>query len=346
MSAFQVVEVKEGEFTDALLDGVATVLTRLYAELPGDEPAATAEWARTHKHFGGEAYRHRRIVALHGDRVVGLGDVGLERGENAHIAEFQVSVDPACRRQGIGTAIVDAGLDIAEQEGRTSLVPWGIRSVASRAFWKSLDLPEVAVDQMSRLDLRTVDRELMKQWRTTASAREAGYELKPWITPCPDALMPALVVASAGMQDAPMGDVEMAQTEMDESWHRAIEGAYLRRGARAHGIVAVAPDGSPAAMTEIIVFDQRRWFGMQQGTATLRDHRNQGLGRWVKAAMFEHLVSDCPELTTIETGNADDNDAMKKINAEMGFQPHVQLTTRQADIAVVRAALARRDISP
>lgn len=338
----QIVEIRPGEFTPGLLADIAALLTRLGHELPGDDPPATIDWAEADQHFGSDLVRHRRLVALHDGSAVGIGDVCLEASANEHVAELQVSVDPLHRRRGIGSAIAAAGLDIADEEQRSSLVAWGTRSAASCGFWDALGLPEVQLDQMSRLDLGTLDQSLMAGWRSESTALAHGYSMRAWISPCPDDLLPAVVIASQGMNDEPMGDLSLEHPTMDVDWQRAREDTYHRRGARVHGMIALAADGSPAALSEIMIFEQRPWFGMQQGTSTLPEHRNKGLGRWIKAAMAERLLSDCPELSVIETGNADDNAPMRKINHEMGFRPHIQLTTRQADCAVVRQALAKR----
>ena len=52
-----------------------------------------------------------------------------------------------------------------------------------------------------------------------------------------------------------------------------------------------------------------------------REHRNLGLGRWLKAANALRLLDERPEVTTIETWNAGVNAAMLAINHAMGFQP-------------------------
>ena len=60
-------------------------------------------------------------------------------------------------------------------------------------------------------------------------------------------------------------------------------------------------------------------WGFQELTAVARPHRGHRLGIGVKAAMLELLAEREPRLTRIITGNADANEHIIAINAELGF---------------------------
>ena len=66
-----------------------------------------------------------------------------------------------------------------------------------------------------------------------------------------------------------------------------------------------------------------------------RDHRNRGLGRWLKAEMWRQLREQRPDVRTLDTGNAESNDAMLAINEAMGFKPHARLGIWQGSIESV-----------
>jgi GNAT superfamily N-acetyltransferase len=262
-------------------------------------------------------------------------------GANRHIAELHLDVHPEVLRRGIGTSLVRRAVAIARQENRTSLTPWGPRTEASCAFWDHLGLPEVAADRESRVNIADIDPDLMVRWRTDSAARAEGYELRSWVSPCPDEFMPLYIATQQGMNDAPLDDLDMAHPVIDEAWNRARERSNAQRNSVIEVIAAVSPDGEPAGMTEVILSRHKPWFVMQQGTTTLPPHRGRGLGQWLKAEMYQRLREQHPETRFIETGNADSNAPMLSINDEMGFRVHVQHTIRQADLDVVEAALAR-----
>lgn len=346
MPTVHVREVQANQMTDVELQSVADLLTAAHRILDPSDPPWSVSEARNELHPGDLFVAKRRLVASLDDQTVGMATIELEsKGGNQRIADVMVEVHPNHCRRGVGTALVTHGLDIANVAQRSSFIGWGIRSDGSDAFWTGLGLPEVAVERLSRLRIDDVDRELMARWRTDSAARQRGYALTRWTSPCPDELMALFVAAQQGMNDAPLDDLDMEHPVVDEDWNRVREQSFHERNMSLKVLLALDPDGNPAAMTEVILFEDRPWFVSQQGTTTLAQHRNQGLGRWLKAEMFEDLATNHPECQVIETGNATSNASMLSINTEMGFRPHVELTVRQAPTVAVEEALNayRRD---
>ncbi|MGI9612984.1 MAG: GNAT family N-acetyltransferase [Acidimicrobiales bacterium] len=333
------IEIREISDVSALDDveqrDLADLRTALLRELSPDEPSSSSGWALSFLHPGTEVIRRRPLLAVEGTgRVVGQSVVTLDQaGGNTHIAEVAgVEVHPGHRRRGTGRALMAAAVRVAQEENRTSLVPWGVRSDASLAFWEALGLPEVSVDRLSRLQLDALDRNLLARWQADCTARERGYVIHRWRGRCPDELLPTFVAAQQGMLDAPTDDLDMEPDTLDAAWVRARERSWGERGGELWGMVATDPAGDPAAMTELITMKHRPSFVMQQGTTTLDAHRNRGLGRWLKAEMLSQLIADHPEAEVVETGNAASNAPMLAINEALGFQLYVELTVRQVAI--------------
>ena len=65
----------------------------------------------------------RRIVALDGTDVVGLVTVEPQRGWMAHVGDFRVVVHPGARRTGVGAALIERGVELAQslQIGKLSV---------------------------------------------------------------------------------------------------------------------------------------------------------------------------------------------------------------------------------
>jgi ribosomal protein S18 acetylase RimI-like enzyme len=76
---------------------------------------AVAGWTR--------ATPARRIVALDGSDVVGLVTVEPQRGWMAHVGDFRVVVHPGARRTGVGAALIERGVELAQslQIGKLSV---------------------------------------------------------------------------------------------------------------------------------------------------------------------------------------------------------------------------------
>ena len=93
--------------------------------------------------------------------------------------------------------------------------------------------------------------------------------------------------------------------------------------------------GSTSVSTDLLQPDQA-W---QWETVVHPDHRNKGLGRWLKAAMIEEIVADHPQVDRIDTWNAGSNEPMLNINIAMGYEPIFISNTWQGDLAAARARL-------
>jgi GNAT superfamily N-acetyltransferase len=79
--------------------------------------------------------------------------------------------------------------------------------------------------------------------------------------------------------------------------------------------------GELVALTDVLVPRGRRTVAFQEDTVVRPDHRDRGLGRWVKAEMLRWLADEEPLLEQIVTWNATENAAMRAINTELGFVP-------------------------
>ena len=70
--------------------------------------------------------RSRRLLAEDAEgRAIGVASVGQGKQENERIAElFGLWVTPAARGTGVATQLVQAGADVARQQGRSHLAYW------------------------------------------------------------------------------------------------------------------------------------------------------------------------------------------------------------------------------
>jgi RimJ/RimL family protein N-acetyltransferase len=69
-------------------------------------------------------------------------------------------------------------------------------------------------------------------------------------------------------------------------------------------------------------------------------HRGHGLGLWMKATMLQRVLAVRPEVTSIETGNADVNEHMLRINRRLGFRTAAAAAEHELDTAAALARLA------
>lgn len=279
--------------------------------------------------------RHQRVVAFtDGNTAAAIGHVELNTdAANASLAGVEIT--PSDDRTA--AAVLAELLRLARADGRTSIIAWGDHTPAADAFWTGLGAELRYTEQESRLDLAAVDPELMAQW---IAAGPADLELVHWARHCPEDRIDALVATANAMNDAPTDDLEIADTVVDAAMARAEIEARAARGLEYHGVLAVTADGEAAGATDVFVNRHRPAASWQWSTVVMPAHRGRGIGRWMKAAMWQRLRRTEPEVTALQTGNAASNAHMLAINSEMGFVPTHLTGCWQADLEVLRTSLA------
>ena len=279
--------------------------------------------------------RHQRIVAFDGARAAAIGHVELTLDlANAGLAGVEITPTD----DDTAAAVLAELLRRARADGRTSVIAWGDHTPAANAFWTGLGAELRYTEQESRLDLAAVDPELMAHW---IAAGPVDLELVHWSRRCPEDRIDALVATANAMNDAPTDDLEIADTTVDAAMVRAEIEARAARGLEYHGVLAVTADGEAAGTTEVFVNRHRPAASWQWSTVVLPAHRGRGIGRWLKAAMWQRLRATEPEVTGLQTGNAASNAHMLAINTEMGFQPTHLTGCWQADLGILDTALVR-----
>ena len=282
--------------------------------------------------------RHQRVVAFTDDNAAAaIGHVEFNTdAANANLAGVEIT--PTDHQTA--AAVLAELLGRARDDGRTSVIAWGDHSPAAHAFWTGLGAELRYTEQESRLDLAAADPELMAQW---ISAGPTDLELVHWSRRCPEDRIDALVATANAMNDAPTDDLEVADTVVDAAMVRAEIEARAARGLEYRGVLAVTAGGEAAGTTEVFVNRHRPAASWQWSTVVLPAHRGRGIGRWMKAAMWQRLRAAEPEVTTLQTGNAASNAHMLAINIEMGFQPTHLTGCWQADLETLEAGVSRRE---
>jgi GNAT superfamily N-acetyltransferase len=199
-------------------------------------------------------------------------------------------------------------------------------------------------NRKSRMDLARLDRAMLRSWIERAEAEAVGYSLR-WldVPSLDDDEMVEYIGARTMMNTAPKGDLE------DEPWVHTPETMReeVAELAAEHierwSLVAVHDEtGSFVGFTEVMFVDSAPEHAWQGGTAVRPEHRNHGLGRWLKATMAERVLAERPQVRLVDTENAYSNEPMLNINIAMGFEIVKTQNDWQAPLAAVREALEAR----
>ena len=261
--------------------------------------------------------------AYEGDELVGGAHLQLPLLDNPHLAHLWVFVPAGHRRRGIGTELLDRLLAEVERHGRDTVlaavsVPHGCR-VPGVPFAERHGFVAGLTDGFKVVDLTaTADR--WPHLADAAAPHHADYRLLTWHDEVPEELVDGYCALQTSFNgEAPMGDLDVELERWDEARVRDKEQVFRSLGRHEVVTAAIAPDGTVAGLTEVMVSDGAPERGMQGGTIVLREHRGHRLGLAMKVANQRALRERHPGVVRVITGNADVNVHMNAVNDLLGF---------------------------
>jgi GNAT superfamily N-acetyltransferase len=251
--------------------------------------------------------------------VLLLGDIGV----------LEVLVHPSQRRNGLGRDLVLVAARRVYQEGFQSIGVEVVGDTPAVAFYESLGFSKEYVETRSVLDLSGVDWAELAEMATGIGA---GYHLEFCPAGPPDDLIDAYARAKAEVRD--VEDGELRPSSYDPQRLRDSLDCLHRRGMKPYIVLARHEQtGEVAGLTEVVVPAQHPTRADQYDTIVVQDHRGYGIDRAIKARMLLELRSAEPELTEVQTWNAQANEAMLKVNAELGYRPDREWCEYSVDVA-------------
>ncbi len=278
--------------------------------------------------------------------LVGWLEAGrfMESDRNGHLLEFEIIVAAPFRRQGIGSALLQQVVALAESEGRTLLDSHAnSRLPAVLAFLLRAGGAIGMQHVTNELALADVDQELMQRWIERATERAEDYALVAIPSPLSSEMLEPLAAMLRLMNTAPLEDLRVDDIQWTAADVREIDDNLLRRGGTRFILAAChRSSGEFVGYTELIGYGFQPQFLWQEDTVVAPEHRHRGLGRWLKAANLRRVMAERPEAQRIRTGNAGSNTPMLAINHEMGFRPIFTNAIVQIPTAAARAYLTER----
>ncbi|MFN2520542.1 MAG: GNAT family N-acetyltransferase [Candidatus Limnocylindria bacterium] len=330
--------------TAADLTGPIAAMRELDRErVPEDAPMSDADYTRRLRlAMPPDARVYRWIARDASGEVLGYARLDLEEADNEHLGFCSVGVVPRRRRTGVGSRLLGEVSARTGAEGRTTLVgttvdrvPSGAAFAAALGAKRGLDL------KTSQLDLRAVDRSWLEATRATAEQKARGYTLVRVPQPTPEELLEPLCAAFSVMNDAPRGEIAFT----DEIWtpqRIRDRDEFFQRAERTRWTLLAmhAATGETVGYTEVVEMPETPAVLQQYGTAVAPAHRGHRIGMWLKSTALGQVLADRPGALFVRTGNATTNDAMLRINEELGFRYAWTMSFWQSDVAALRTRLA------
>ena len=267
-----------------------------------------------------EIERDGQMLSWFGCGTARAGAPGYEK--NRHLMGASWAVAREHRRRGIGSLWLPIVLELMDRHGCT-LLTLGSEEESGHAFLKSIGAQPKMTDRESRLQLAEVDWDQVERWIAEGAARNQDTALELYDERIPEAMREdysrqfSRLLNTIPVDDLDIGEAVITPAVMTE-WYERLE----RNGEIVHEVLTREPDGSLSAMTNMKWSSHTPEVLDQQFTGVDPAARGRGLGKWIKAAMLDHMRKLHPEARYVSTWNAFSNAAMLGINNALGFKLH------------------------
>jgi GNAT superfamily N-acetyltransferase len=318
---YSVEKIDTSNAPETVLVELAQLCDVLDAEdLPDDPPTPIEARIQRWRHPLDHWREHHWIARDNGD-LFAHGLVEYHRDQNLENAFFRIETHPASRRRGLASVLVVPIFEHLAEHGRGRIATWIKEGSEAEGFAAKLGLKRVYNEKRSRLTIADLDVELMSRWIERASERASDYDLLELEGPIPEEIIQRYCDLALVMNTAPREDMEEEDLVLTPKDWREIEAVTAASKKRLHTIIAVhRPTGEFAGYTTLMTQDLDPTIAWQWETGVDPAHRNQGLGRWIKAANILRVINSHPAVTRVDTYNAGSNEPMLSINIEMGFE--------------------------
>lgn len=269
-----------------------------------------------------------------GAAVIGTCMVVQGRHDNTHLIDgFEITVDVDHRRQGIGSALMEAVTQVAKAWGATTLIGWGTHSNGAghddALHPKEGDF-SIARDGVAEFVLRhgfTLAQCERHSVQTVAEAEVRvpepadGYELVQWQNETPEDLLEAKARLNLAMStDVPKGELEIDDQVWTPERVASQESDTYKNWLGLTTAARHIESGELAGYTNIRRRPEIEQVAWQEVTIVLGSHRGKALGELMKAANLVWLREVWPTTERVHTWNAGENRWMLAINDRLGYK--------------------------
>ena len=272
----------------------------------------------------GHATTHRTVslaAVSEDDEAVGAAKITLPLRENLHLSVLELAVLPGWRRRGIGSALLAEAEETTRTHGRTTVLAetdWNVDDPAgdTHGEWaRRRGFAPAQIMFMSVYDVRTAP--VLEPFTPT------GYAIETHLGVPPDAdTTDRAYLARRMSTDAPYGETDWREEDWDEERVHELDAKLTAIGrGRVHAFARDLASGRLVGFTEVQVPAEAPHLAYQQDTLVLREHRGHRLGLALKVAAAALLRRAYPDVETVRTWNAVENEHMLAINEAMGYAP-------------------------
>ena len=241
--------------------------------------------------------------------------------DNTETGGIWLSVDPAHRRQGLGSMLLARCEQVLRDEGCTRVHDHTESPVESGDAASEFALAKGY--RTTQLDLRQEVALPLDDDRLASLAPRldpAAYVIETSVDGLPEDWLEDRALLSRRMStDAPTGDIDLDEEDWDADRVRRLWNTPSPIWA-VESVARHVPSGRLVGFTDLVLRPSMPGTAIQTDTLVLREHRGHALGLAMKVANLRALQREKPEARSVRTWNADTNTHMIAINRQLGFE--------------------------
>lgn len=254
-------------------------------------------------------------------------DLSPDYASSRHIGRIDVAVDPARRRRKVAAHLLTRLLQTAGDMGKDT-VRADADNAAGLAFCRHLHGEMIHKEHQYRLYLDDANWPLVDQWRAKGKSKFPQTRIETF-QECPERDMDEFCrIYTEIINQRPTGEIREDLVTTPES-RRIEERHFSRRKIEWHTMISREQDGHISALTDIMYDPQEPHRVHQYFTGVLGKYRGRGLAKRLKAEMLSYIRERFPEAQYVTTTTAKENQPMRAINRQLGFEPRKTLTMFQ-----------------
>ncbi|QMW04790.1 GNAT family N-acetyltransferase [Spirosoma foliorum] len=288
-------------------------------------------------------FEKRYFLLWHQNQVVASATMDVPLDQNRHWASVYLSVLPAYRRRHLGKRLMAQIAAYAQQKGCDQLVTnASSRLPVGETVLRHVGAHLTKQQQFIQLDLSQMEPTLLTNW--IQECQNLDYHLWQHQGAYPIDRLAEIAylrnIINTGLTDERAIHDWQATSESIQD-----EDDLLSKSEKQRLTTFLEHKSSRqlVGLTELYWDTQRASLLVQQATSVRTEHRGHSLGRWMKAANLQAILTLNSEAQYVRAGNTPDNIGMLRINQVLGFTSWMTHTDWQIDTSHLQTYLRLND---
>lgn len=329
--------------TDAEIEAVWHYYKKMAEERSPGEPTNSLElFTKSLKNDASHLTIYRWNLCDASDKVVARVGVGIANTEeNQHIAFGGVTVLAEYRQQGIAKSLLPKILEVAQKHNRRLIMEDTVSTIPSgEIFAERIGAKAGLPLHQNQLELSNLNTDLMTDWSNRYDAISDQFELILWEDEVPEEEIEAYCKLYDVMNTAPTDDLDVEDEILTPEQLKESQAQDKLLGMKSWTMLAKHKESNEyAGYTELFFNPEKERFLHQGDTAVVPKYRGNSLGKILKAKNLSTAMAAVPTAELLRTTNAMSNEAMLKINTEMGFKPFKSIIVWELEVDVLEKYL-------